>query len=140
MYPQEVEALIRPASSNKPPVLNLKYRGVKIHVAEIEDAAQLVRILTGIDTVISAIGPGAVFDQIPLANAAKKAGVKRFVPCAFITVCPPGGVMWIRDQVLISAVTSDTIIDAEQKEEIYQHIRKIAVPYTIIDRWIMPVC
>jgi hypothetical protein len=99
LYPQEVEALIRPASSTKPSVLKLKDRGVKIHVAEIKDDIQLAIILAGIDTVISTIGPGAWLDQIPLADAAKKAGVQRFVPCAFITVCPPGGVMWIRDQV-----------------------------------------
>jgi hypothetical protein len=59
-------------------------------------------ILADIDVVISAVGPGAQLDQIPLADAAKKAGVKRFVPCAFMTVCPPGGVMWIRDQVCSS--------------------------------------
>jgi hypothetical protein len=81
--------------------LKLKDRGVKIQVANINDA-QLASILAGIDTVISAIGPGAVVDQIPLADAAKKAGAKRFVPCAFTTVCPPGGVMWIRDQVCVS--------------------------------------
>ncbi|KAJ6466038.1 hypothetical protein C8R47DRAFT_991139, partial [Mycena vitilis] len=51
-------------------------------------------------------------------TAAKKAGVKRFVPCAFTTVAPPGG----------------TVIDPGlQKEEVYQHIRKIYLPYTIID-------
>jgi len=75
---------------------------VKIHFAEIKDDPQLASILAGVDTVISAIGPGAQLEQIPLADAAKKADVKRFVPCAFITVCPPGGVMWIRDQVCIS--------------------------------------
>ncbi|KAF4631391.1 hypothetical protein G7Y89_g6741 [Cudoniella acicularis] len=113
----EVEALIRPESSIKPSILRLKDRGVKIHVAEIKDEAQLTGILVGIDAIISAIGPGAQFDQTPLADTAKKAGVKRFVPCAFMTVCPPGGVMWIRDQ----------------KEQIYQHLRKIGLPYTIID-------
>lgn len=37
--------------------------------------------------------------QISLANAAKKAGVKRFVPCGFGVVAPPGGVMRLRDLV-----------------------------------------
>ncbi|KAH7019718.1 isoflavone reductase family protein [Ilyonectria destructans] len=113
----EVEALIRPASNSKPSALKLRDRGVKIHVAEINDDAQLGGILAGIDTIISAVPPEAQLHQIPLADAAKKAGVKRFVPCAFITVCPPGGVMWIRDE----------------KEQVYQHIRKIGLPYTFID-------
>ncbi|KAI9836375.1 MAG: hypothetical protein M1819_001404 [Sarea resinae] len=113
----EVEALIRPASSTKPSVMKLKDRGVKTHVAEIKDGAQLAGILAGVDTVISAVGPDAQLDQIPLADAAKKAGVKRFVPCGFMIVCPPGGVMFIRDE----------------KEQVYQHIRKLGLPYTIID-------
>jgi len=101
-FPQEVEALIRPATRTRPSVLRLQNRGVKIYIAEIKDDAHLAATLTGIDTVISAIGRGVQTDEIPLANAAKKAGVKRFVPCAFITVCPPGGVMWIRDQVRVA--------------------------------------
>lgn len=77
---QEIEALTRPASSTKPSVLKLKDRGVKIHVAEIKDDAPLAGILASVGTVISTIGPGAQLDQILLADAAKKAGVKRFVP------------------------------------------------------------
>ncbi len=42
--------------------------------------AELVKILTGIDVVISTIGPLAFNDEIPLANAAKAAGVQRFIP------------------------------------------------------------
>jgi NmrA-like family len=110
LYPEEVEALIRPASSNKPSILKLKDRGVKIHIAKIKNDIQLAIILAGINTVISTIGPGAWLDQIPLADAAKKAGVQRFVPCAFITVCAPGGVMRIRDQVCISSDISNALI------------------------------
>jgi len=62
LYPQEVEALTRLASSSKPSVLKLKDRGVKIHVAEIKDDIQLAIFLAGIDTVISTIGPGAWLD------------------------------------------------------------------------------
>lgn len=82
--------------------MELSNRGVKIHVAEMKDDAQLASILAGIDTVISVVGPEAQLEQIPLVDAVKKAGVKRFVPCAWMTICPPGGVMWIRDQVCIS--------------------------------------
>jgi hypothetical protein len=104
---QRVEALIRPTSSAKPSVLKLKERGVKIHVAKIKDDAQLASILAGVDTMICTLAPDALFEQIPLADAAKKAGVKRFVPCAFMTVCPPGGVMWIRDQVCNPSIVSN---------------------------------
>lgn len=67
--------------------------------------------------VVSAIGPLEQHAQIPLATAAKKAGIRRFVPCGFITVAPPGGIMALRDS----------------KEEVYNHIKKIRLPYTIID-------
>lgn len=55
--------------------------------------------LSGIDVVVCSVGPPDQRSQIPLANAAKIAGVKRFVPCGFITVAPPGGIMWLRDEV-----------------------------------------
>jgi hypothetical protein len=109
LYPHEVEVLVRPASSTKPSVLKLKDCGVKIHVAEIKNGIQLAIILAGIDTVINTIGAAVWLDQIPLADAAKKAGVQRFVPYAFITVCLPGSVMWIRDQVYISPDISNAL-------------------------------
>lgn len=59
----------------------------------------LIEALSEIDVVISCVGPAEQQDQIPLAKAAKRAGVKRFIPCGFITVAPPGGVMWLRDEV-----------------------------------------
>lgn len=60
---------------------------------------ELVAKLKGIDVIVSAIGPHEQYAQIPLATAAKKAGVKRFLPCGFITVAPPGGIMSLRDWV-----------------------------------------
>lgn len=59
----------------------------------------LIEALVDIDVVISCVGPAEQQDQIPLAKAAKKVGVKRFIPCGFITVAPPGGIMWLRDEV-----------------------------------------
>jgi hypothetical protein len=58
-----------------------------------------VPILKDIDIVISAIDAGSQLSQLNLVDASKRAGVKRFVPCAFITVAPPGGIMDLRDQV-----------------------------------------
>lgn len=110
--------MIRPASAEKPDVKKLGERGVKIRIGDIGGSIdELVKVLQGFDTVISAIDAGSQLAQISLATAAKQAGIKRFVPCAFITVCPPTGVMTLRDH----------------KEEVYNHIKKLKLPYTIID-------
>ncbi|ETS82850.1 hypothetical protein PFICI_04726 [Pestalotiopsis fici W106-1] len=69
------------------------------------------------DVLISTLNPSSFAAQIPLANAAKIAGVKRFVPCSFATIAPPRGVMVLRDM----------------KEDVFDHVKKIRVPYTIID-------
>lgn len=58
----------------------------------------LADILTGIDVVISCVPFSALQDQIPFAEAAKEAGVKRFVPCNFANPAPRG-VAWLIDQV-----------------------------------------
>ncbi|GAB1215709.1 hypothetical protein ATERTT37_004903 [Aspergillus terreus] len=93
-------------------------RGVKIIRCDLKAPEEtLAEALTGIDVVISCVGPAEQQDQIPLAKAAKRAGVQRFVPCAFITVAPPGGIMWLRDE----------------KETVYNHIKQLRLPYTIID-------
>ncbi|KAJ6473264.1 hypothetical protein C8R45DRAFT_835349 [Mycena sanguinolenta] len=108
----DVEALVRPTSADKSAVKALADRGVKIRVVDIEGPLEaLVDALAGVDVLISAIDFKNQLVQISLATAAKKAGVKRFVPCAFITAAPPG----------------------VMKEEVYQHIRKLYLPYTIID-------
>jgi uncharacterized protein YbjT (DUF2867 family) len=78
----------------------LKAKGVEIRLGDATDEIDaLVPILKDIDIVISAIDAGSQLSQMNLVDAAKRAGVKRFVPCAFITVAPPGGVMDLRDQV-----------------------------------------
>ena len=98
--PQELYALVRPRSVQKPAILSLQDRGVQIRKCDLKGSEEtLANALAGIDVVISCVGPAEQQDQIPLAKAAKKAGVKRFVPCGFITVAPPGGIMWLRDEV-----------------------------------------
>lgn len=59
----------------------------------------LVKILAGADVVIPVRDASGLLLQIPLANAAKKAGVKRFVPTFFATIMPPKGVLGIRETV-----------------------------------------
>jgi hypothetical protein len=97
---QDVEALVRPSSADKPQVKALADHGVKLRIADIEGPIEnLVNILAGVDVLISAIDAMSQLAQIRLATAAKEAGVKRFVPCAFTIVVPPGGVMALRDTV-----------------------------------------
>jgi uncharacterized protein YbjT (DUF2867 family) len=83
--------------------MELEAKGVEIRIGDATyPVDDLVPLLEGIDVVISAIDAGHQTAQLNLADASKKAGVKRFVPCAFITVAPPGGVMDLRDQVCSS--------------------------------------
>ncbi|KPM38526.1 hypothetical protein AK830_g8063 [Neonectria ditissima] len=113
-----ITALVRPASINKPEVQRIKDQGVAVVAIEL-DAPQddLVRALAGQDVVICCIIPDSATLQKGLADAAKAAGVKRFVPSAFATACPPEGIMALR----------------EIKEDVINHIKKIYLPYTVID-------
>jgi hypothetical protein len=78
----------------------LAEREIEIRIADITGPVDdLIPVLAGVDVVISAISGMSQPAQINLATAAKKAGVKRFVPCFFGTVCSPGGVMILRDEV-----------------------------------------
>ncbi len=93
---------MRPSSAEKPAVQEIKALGVALRVVDITAPEQeLAPALAGIDIIISAIGPHDLLQQKTLVRAAKSAGVKRFVPCAFITVAPPKGVMLLRDDVCL---------------------------------------
>ncbi|KAJ5348545.1 uncharacterized protein N7506_001798 [Penicillium brevicompactum] len=114
----EVIALIRPTSIRKPSTTRLEDKGLQIRRCDLKDTEEhLIEALTDIDVVVSCVGPTEQQDQIHLARAAKKTRVKRFIPCGFITVCPPGGIMWLRDE----------------KEIVYNQIRQLWLPYTIVD-------
>ncbi|KAL4938710.1 hypothetical protein BDV06DRAFT_200266 [Aspergillus oleicola] len=114
----EITALIRPASLSKPAVHDLRSRGVNVVPVDLAQARHedLVDTLSGIDIVISAIHYQSLSDEIPLANAAKDAGVRRYVPCFWATVAARG-VMSLRDA----------------KEDILAHIQRLRLPYTVID-------
>ncbi|KAF4446119.1 hypothetical protein F53441_10208 [Fusarium austroafricanum] len=113
----ELTALIRPSSLKKPEVLALQEKGIKVVPADLsapED--ELAKLLHGIDTVISAISAAGLSAQIPLANAAKVAGVKRFLPCCYGPAMPPEGILGVI-----------------KKEHVINHVKKLHLPYTIID-------
>jgi phosphoribosylamine-glycine ligase len=102
---------------SKPVNIAIKDRGIELRPLDTKDSHdQLVSALKDVDIFVSAIGPREQLEQIPLVTAAKEAGVKLFVPCAFITSMPVG-VHVIRDQ----------------KEEVYNHIKRLHMPYVIID-------
>ncbi|OLN86674.1 Isoflavone reductase A622-like protein 2 [Colletotrichum chlorophyti] len=117
-FKQDITALIRPSSLKKPEVSDLEKKGVKIAAADLRGPEdELTKQLTGIDVVISTILSSELRDEIPLANAAKKAGVKRFVPCFFGPVMPGRGMVWFRDD----------------KENTLNHVQTLYLPYTVID-------
>ncbi|GME50028.1 uncharacterized protein LTHEOB_4724 [Neofusicoccum parvum] len=114
----KITALTRQSSLDKPRSAALKQLGINVVPYDISaPLEQQVQQLRSIDIVISAVGLGSVLDQIPLATAAKKAGVKRFVPSFYATVSPPSGIISIRDQ----------------KEEVLCHIKKLGLGYTVVD-------
>ncbi|RYC83351.1 hypothetical protein BFJ63_vAg13754 [Fusarium oxysporum f. sp. narcissi] len=116
--PFNTTALIRPTSAEKPEIRALGGRGVATIALELDAPHnELVEALSGKEIVICAIDPFCVTEQMRLADAAKDAGVKRFIPSAFAPVCPPQGIMALR----------------EMKEEVINYVKKIYLPYTIID-------
>lgn len=115
---QDIISLVRPSSMTKPANAAIEKQGVKLRPLDLEASqSDIVAALEGISVLISAIAPWEVHQQIGLADAAKTTGVQRFLPCAFTPVIPAGGVHRFRDT----------------KEEVYNHIKKIVLPYTIMD-------
>ncbi|KAK2743139.1 isoflavone reductase family protein [Colletotrichum kahawae] len=114
----EITALARPSSATNQKYTNLRSRGVKVVAVELtgpEDA--LVEALTNIDVIISTVSVASFKDQIPLAKAAKKAGVKRFVPSEFAMVIPPKGVHDLQDI----------------KTDVLNEIKSLHLPWTVIN-------
>ena len=102
---------------SKPANLALKDADVELRPLDLKGPQEtIVDALKDVDVLISAIGPMEQLEQIHLATAAKAAGVKRFIPCAFVTVIP-FGIHMLRDQ----------------KEQVYNHMKRLYLPYTIID-------
>ncbi|KAI1024959.1 hypothetical protein LB504_009858 [Fusarium proliferatum] len=114
----EITALVRQSSLEKPEALTLKEKGINVIPADLSGPEdELARVLDGIDTVISAISAAGLLMQIPLINAAQAAGVKRFLPCCFAPIMPPADILGLRDV----------------KEQVINHVKKVKLPYTIVD-------
>jgi hypothetical protein len=78
---------------------------------------EVANAIKGYDIVVSAIGFRSRGAENALVDAVAAAGTSRFVPCAFASVAPPGGILRLRDE----------------KEATYQRIWQHRIPYTIID-------
>ncbi|KAH7132389.1 isoflavone reductase family protein [Dendryphion nanum] len=114
----EVSCLVQPSSANKPAVQELSSRNAKIVIVDLSSpTAEIGKAIKGFDTIISTIGFTALKAELSLVEAIAIAGTSRFVPCAFSTICPPGGIMRLRDD----------------KETVFQQVWKHYIPYTIID-------
>jgi hypothetical protein len=76
-------------------VLDLQKRGINIVLFSLADSEDdVITQLKGIDVLIVC----CVLDEVVLANAAKKAGVKHYIPCFYGPVMPRG-VQTLRDNV-----------------------------------------
>ena len=89
----------RPTSASSPKVSQLKALGAAIRVASLEAPYEgLDDAVKGTDIVISAVEARHLDAQMPLIDAAKRAKVKRFIPCDWGTPCVKG-VRTVFDQV-----------------------------------------
>ncbi|KAK0387422.1 hypothetical protein NLU13_5734 [Sarocladium strictum] len=113
----KIIALVRPESVDKEVFVDLQQRGVAIRAVAFTDLPAVVAALEGVDIVISCLAVEQKEVEIGLIHAAKQAEVGRCVPSFFATVCPPRGVQSVRDA----------------KEDLLDHIRRLYLPYTVID-------
>ncbi|KAE8365964.1 isoflavone reductase family protein [Aspergillus caelatus] len=112
-----VTSFTRESSVNSQANQRLKTKGVCIVGYDLSGPCQkLVEQLKNIDVLISCITWEHLDLQLPWIEAAKEAGVKRFVPSEWVGPCPRG-VHWIKDHKL----------------EILGAIQRARLPYTIID-------
>lgn len=100
---QIVTALVRPSSLGKSNVLNLQKRGVNIASFDLGDSEDnIIASLRDTDVLILC----CVIDEMALATAAKKADVKRYIPC-FYAIPMPRGVQTLRNSVGYLALLID---------------------------------
>ena len=109
---------MQPFSATKPAVQALFTQNIKVVVLDLNGPTQgVANAIKGYNIVISAIGFQSRAAENALVDAVAAAGTSRFVPCAFASVAPPGGILGLRDE----------------KEVTYQRIWQHHIPYTIID-------
>ena len=117
--PANIISLTRPTSVSNAANAALSSLGLTIRAFSLHSThAELVSSLKGVDILISCIsGADDQLLQIQVADAAKEAGVGRFVPSAWLPIIPPGGDHIFRDI----------------KEQVYAQVKAIGLPFTIVD-------
>ncbi|KDQ62724.1 hypothetical protein JAAARDRAFT_171316 [Jaapia argillacea MUCL 33604] len=78
-----VVVLTRESSADSQSVTELAKQGAKIAIVDYTSPSSVASALAGIDVVVSALGFAGLGAQVLLAEEAKKAGVKLFVPSEF---------------------------------------------------------
>jgi len=108
---------IRTSSEGKPSTKIIRDYGINVVKGELDGSMEdLVAMLRNVDIVISCVSPMSLKSQIPLIDAAVRAGVKRFLPCNWGTPSARG-ILGTRDI----------------KEEVHDHIFRNRLGFTIID-------
>jgi hypothetical protein len=80
---------------------------VKTRVIDLRaPTEEVAKSLAGQEVIIPAISIPATGQQIPLATAAKLAGVKRFMPCFYAPIAPPKSAVALRDTVSYDRVSA----------------------------------
>ena len=81
---KDIYALIRAETLHNPERVDpLKALGIHLVEGDLQDAQSLRKACQGMDAVVSAAGGAQIALQNDLINAAKEAGVKRFIPSEY---------------------------------------------------------
>ncbi|KAL0945731.1 hypothetical protein HGRIS_014878 [Hohenbuehelia grisea] len=112
-----VAGVVRPESVGKPAIKELEGLGVSVVALDWQNAAPRVleALFTDVETVISACHPAAIADQAKLVDAAKSAGVKRFVPSDWSAIAPRGALKL-----------------EDMKHTFHDYLFEAGLPYTLI--------
>jgi hypothetical protein len=104
--PKQVFALVRTSSLTKPLLTSFTSRGATIVSTDFSSTDALVPSVTGMHVVISCLTMLQRTEEIALIEASSRVKVGRYVPSWFGPVCPPRGVMRLRDAVSIALHTT----------------------------------
>jgi uncharacterized protein YbjT (DUF2867 family) len=118
-----VKVLARKGSTNSPGAEKLKTLGAKIVEVDYQDVLSMQQALKGVDVVVSVLGGAGIAAQVPLAEAAVKAGVKLFVPSEF------GNPSVHPDNTDRDVNTMGPIAP---KVKMHQTLKKLELPYVLI--------
>lgn len=97
---KRLAASVRPKSVENPEVSTLRELGVDIKPVDWQNAsaAELDELFKGTETVICTCNGAGLLDQKHLIDAAKRNGIRRFIPSDF-AIPVPHGVMNLHDTV-----------------------------------------